>query len=298
MLPLSHNFLFSPDVARALREGRPVVALESTIISHGMPYPQNIQTALEVEGVVSQHGAVPATIAIIGGKPCIGLTRDQLEHIARAGPGLRKVSRRDLPLVLAKGLDGATTVSATMILAAKSGIHVFVTGGIGGVHRGGEYSMDISADLTELARTPVAVICAGAKSADEFPAFFTRSSGCKAPCRADSPLEVACMMHSSQHLQLAMGMVVAVPIPSEAEAEGQVVEEATQRALREAEQDRISGSAVTPFLLERIRALSEGKSLDANIKLIKNNARIGAYVAVAFSSIASSNRELTISSKL
>ncbi|GAX83840.1 hypothetical protein CEUSTIGMA_g11264.t1 [Chlamydomonas eustigma] len=320
MLILNDLFVYSPEVARALQEGRPVVALESTIISHGMPYPQNIQTATEVEEVVSQQGAVPATIAIIGGKPCIGLTREQLEHIAKAGPAVRKVSRRDLPLVIAKGLDGATTVSATMLLAARSGINVFVTGGIGGVHRGGESTMDISADLTELARTPVAVICAGAKSVldiprtleflethgvtvtayqtDEFPAFFTRSSGCKAPCRSDSPLEVACMMHASQQFQLASGMVVAVPIPSEAEAEGQVVEMAIQRALQEAEQNRISGSAVTPFLLERIRALSEGKSLDANIKLIKNNARIGAHVAVVFSNLLSSRGQLTIPSKL
>ncbi|GFR49820.1 hypothetical protein Agub_g11760 [Astrephomene gubernaculifera] len=291
----------SPEVEAALAEGRPVVALESTIISHGMPWPDNLATALEVEGVVRDAGAVPATIAIIQGVPHIGMQREQLEHIARRGTAVQKVSRRDLPLVLAKRMDGATTVSATAALAALAGVHVFVTGGIGGVHRGGEVTMDVSADLTELGRTPIAVVCAGAKSildiprtlevletqgvavaaygTDEFPAFFTPRSGCKAPARVDSAEEAAGMLASLRRLGLGSGMLVAVPVPSEHAAEGEEVEAAIHTALQEAEQRGIKGNEVTPFLLERVRSLTGGRSLAANIKLVKNNARVGAAIA-------------------
>ncbi|KAI8464651.1 MAG: pseudouridine-5'-phosphate glycosidase [Monoraphidium minutum] len=295
------GLVVAAEVAAALREGRPVVALESTIISHGMPYPQNLQTALTVEDAVRRGGAVPATIAIIGGACCVGLSRDQLEHIARSGPAVTKVSRRDLPAVIAAAADGATTVSATMLLAARAGIRVFVTGGIGGVHRGGESSMDVSADLTELARTPVAVICAGAKSVldiprtlefletrgvpvaaygvDELPAFFTRASGCAAPCRVDTPAEAAAMIKASLDLRLGCGMVLAVPIPREHEAEGAAVEGAIAEALAEAGARGIKGAAVTPFLLERIRSSTGGRSLTANIALVTHNAGVGAAVA-------------------
>ncbi|GIL58400.1 hypothetical protein Vafri_13535 [Volvox africanus] len=291
----------SPEVQAALSEGRPVVALESTIITHGMPWPDNLSTALEVEEVVRASGAVPATIAIIKGAPHIGMQREQLEYIAQKGTAVQKVSRRDLPVVMAKQLDGATTVSATSALAALAGIHVFVTGGIGGVHRGGEVTMDISADLTELGRTPIAVVCAGAKSildiprtlevletwgvavasygTDEFPAFFTPRSGCRSPARVDSPAEAAAMLDSVQRLGLGSGMLVAVPIPHEQAAEGEEVEAAIRTALGEADSRGIRGNEVTPFLLERVRALTGGRSLDANIQLVKNNARIGSAIA-------------------
>ncbi|GBF99787.1 hypothetical protein Rsub_12227 [Raphidocelis subcapitata] len=297
----------APEVAAALREGRAVVALESTIISHGMPYPQNLETALEVEARVRAGGAVPATIAIIGGRCCVGLSKEQIERIARGGSAVQKVSRRDLPLAVASGADGATTVSATMLLAARAGIRVFVTGGIGGVHRGGESSMDVSADLTELGRTPVAVICAGAKSvldiprtleyletqgvpvaafgADELPAFFTRHSGCKAPCRVDTPREAAALFKASLDLRLGCGAVVAVPIPAEHEAAGREVEAAIAEALREAERRGIRGAAVTPFLLERIRSTTGGKSLDANVALVKHNAGVGAAIAAELAAL-------------
>jgi len=284
-----------------------VVALESTIISHGMPYPQNLQTALEVEEVVRAGGAVPATIAIIAGQPCIGLDRAQLEHIAKSGTKVAKVSRRDMAHIMALKGDGATTVSATMLLAAAAGIRVFVTGGIGGVHRGGEVTWDVSADLTELGRTPVMVVCAGAKSVldiprtleyletqgvavaaygtAEFPAFFTPRSGCAAPSRVDTPQQAAAMIAASQSLGLASGMVLAVPIPAGDAAEGAEVESAIKQALREADAKGIAGNKVTPFLLERIRDLTGGKSLASNIKLVKNNARVGAAVAAEYAAL-------------
>eukprot|EP00798_Chlamydomonas_sp_ICE-L_P014411 gene14411-20405_t len=325
------------EVSAAHRLVRPTVARESSSISHGMPYPQNLQTALEVEAVVLSQGAVPATIAIIEGQPCIGLERDQLERIARKGLACHKVSRRDLPLVMAQGLDGATTVSATMLLASLAGIKVFVTGGVGGVHRGGESTMDISSDLTELGRTPVAVVCAGVKSVldiprtlefletqgvcvaafntDEFPAFFSRHSGCKAPARVDTPkgaaammhsisrlglsngmllavsipeahaCQAAAMMHSISRLGLSNGMLLAVPIPEAHAAEGTQIEGAIKQALDEADDKGIKGNAVTPFLLERIRQLTGGKSLEANIRLVKNNATVGAQMACALNQL-------------
>lgn len=272
-----------------------------------MPYPQNLRTALEVEEVIRANGATPATIAILKGIPHVGLTLPQLEHIAKAGHEIRKVSRRDLPYIMSCQLDGATTVSATMLLAARAGIDVFVTGGIGGVHRDGERTLDISADLTELGKTPVAVICAGAKSildiprtleyletqgvlvaayrTTTFPAFFTPDSGCTAPCRFDSPEEVARAIVASKKLQLSSGLIVGVPIPQEASAVGEEVEKATVRALQEAKAAEVQGNAVTPFLLRRITELTGGKSLEANIALVKNNARLGALIAVALTTL-------------
>ena len=293
--------VLSPEVANALRNGRPVVALESTIVSHGMPYPQNLSTAQEVEAVVRENGAVPATIAILSGVPHIGLTPSQLERIARGGAAVRKTSRRDLPAVMALRQDGATTVSATMLLASRAGISIFVTGGIGGVHRGGEISMDVSADLTELGRTPVTVISAGAKSVldiprtleyletqgvcvaafgvDDFPAFFSRHSGCKAPTRFDTSAQVAGAIHAAEKMQLGSGMVLGVPIPQQYAAAGAEVEKAIETALSEAEKKGVQGNDVTPFLLKRIRELTGGRSLEANIHLVKNNAAVGARIA-------------------
>jgi len=295
------SLVYSPEVEDALMQGRPIVALESTIVSHGMPFPQNLQTAHEVEEVVRSNGAVPATIAILGGVPHIGLTASQLERIARGGTAVRKTSRRDLPAVIALRQDGATTVSATMLLAARAGISIFVTGGIGGVHRGAETTMDISADLTELGRTPVTVICAGAKSVlditrtleyletqgvcvaaygvDEFPAFFTRHSGCRAPLRLDNPGQIATAIYAADKLKLDSGMVIGVPIPEDYAAAGAEVEKAIETALAEAAESKVMGNDVTPFLLKRIRELTGGRSLTANIDLVKNNAAVGARIA-------------------
>ncbi|KAK9811309.1 hypothetical protein WJX72_001535 [[Myrmecia] bisecta] len=297
----------SAAVQKALRDGSPVVALESTIISHGMPFPQNLQTARDVEAVIRANGATPATIAVLGGVPTVGLTDVQLHSLAQKGLEVRKTSRRDLPYVMAHKLDGSTTVSATMLLAARAGIRVFVTGGIGGVHRGGESTMDISADLTELGRTPVVVVCAGPKSlldiprtleyletqgvcvasygTNEFPAFFTPRSGCMAPARVDSPGEAAAMIRGSLQLGLGSGMVIGVPIPSQFVPAGARIEKAIQTALKEATSKGISGNDLTPFLLDRIRDLTGGASLTANIHLIKNNASVGARIAVALSKL-------------
>ncbi|XP_057458563.1 pseudouridine-5'-phosphate glycosidase isoform X2 [Lotus japonicus] len=244
------------EVSEALSQGRAVVALESTIISHGMPYPQNLETAKEVEGIVRENGAVPATIAILDGTPCIGLSVEELERLATLGTRAQKTARRDIAFVVASGGNGATTVSATMFFASMVHIPVFVTGGIGGVHRHGEYTMDISSDLTELGRTPVAVICAGVKSildiprtleyletqgvcvaaykTNEFPAFFTESSGCKAPCRVDTPEDFARIIEANVKLKLGSGILLAVPIPREHSTSGHVIESAIQKALEEA----------------------------------------------------------------
>lgn len=306
--PVDMPFLVSTEVQHALLNRIPVVALESTIITHGMPYPQNLSTALEVEAVVRENGAVPATIAVLDGVCCIGLNRSQLERLAREGRAVRKVSRRDLPYVLASKKNGATTVSATMLLAARAGIAVFVTGGIGGVHRDGESTMDVSADLTELGKTPVMVVCAGAKSVldiprtleyletqgvcvaaygvEEFPAFFTPHSHCRAPCTVHSPVEAARLLHESQRIQLNSGVLLAVPIPTEDAAEGQEIEAVIQEALDQAKDEGVSGNEVTPFLLSYIHEKSGGRSLVANIKLVKNNARVGAQVARALVGLA------------
>ncbi|RSZ58667.1 pseudouridine-5'-phosphate glycosidase [Massilia atriviolacea] len=298
-----HQYLlFSPEVAAARAAGKPIVALESTIISHGMPYPQNVTMAQEVEHVIRAAGAVPATIAIIEGKICIGLVAEQLELLATS-PDAMKVSRRDLPYVLSQGRLGATTVAATMICAQLAGIHVFVTGGIGGVHRGAETSFDISADLQELARTNVAVVCAGVKSILDigltleylethgvpvisvgqpgFPAFFTRDSGFKADFQLDTALEQAAFIQTKWQLGLNGGIVVSNPVPEAFAMQKDEIDGITEQALREAHDGGVAGKLVTPFLLARIKTLTEGRSLMTNIALVKHNAQVGAELAVA-----------------
>jgi pseudouridine-5'-phosphate glycosidase len=302
-----HSFLlFSPEVAAARTAGKPIVALESTIISHGMPYPQNVQTAREVEQVIRDAGAVPATIAIIGGKICVGLSNAQLELLGSSNDAM-KVSRRDLPYVLSQGKLGATTVAATMICARLAGIDVFVTGGIGGVHRGAETSFDISADLQELAQTSVAVVCAGVKSIldigltleyletygvpvisvgqNGFPAFFTRESGFPADFQLDSPMEQANFIHTKWQLGLAGGVVISNPVPESSAMPKEEIDRITEQALREAQQNGITGKAITPFLLGRIKELTGARSLATNIALVKHNALVGARLAVALRSL-------------
>ncbi|XP_073301205.1 pseudouridine-5'-phosphate glycosidase isoform X2 [Primulina huaijiensis] len=293
----------SSEVSEALSDGKAVVALESTIISHGMPYPQNLETAREVEAIVRQNEAIPATIAILDGIPCIGLCSEELERLAILGRKARKTARRDIAHVVATRGNGATTVSATMFFASMVGIPVFVTGGIGGVHRHGESTMDISSDLTELGRTPVAVVSAGVKSildiprtleyletqgvcvagykTNEFPAFFSETSGCKAPCRVDSPEDCARLIDSNMNLELGSGILIAVPIPREHSASGNKIESAIQKALMDAREQHVTGSAETPFLLARVNELTGGTSLASNIALVKNNARVGAQIAVS-----------------
>ncbi|MDB5793306.1 MAG: pseudouridine-5-phosphate glycosidase [Massilia sp.] len=294
--------LFSPEVAAARNAGLPIVALESTIISHGMPYPQNVQTAREVEQVIRDAGAVPATIAIMDGKICIGLSSEQLEQLGTA-PDAIKVSRRDLAYVLSQRLLGATTVAATMICAQLAGIEVFVTGGIGGVHRGAETSFDISADLQELAQTSVAVVCAGVKSILDigltleylethgvptlsvgqpgFPAFFTRESGFKADFQLDSAEEQANFIRTKWQLGMAGGVVIGNPVPEQSAMPKEEIDRITGQALVEAAQQGVAGKAVTPFLLARIKELTAGRSLVTNIALVKHNALVGSRLAVA-----------------
>jgi len=303
-----HNYLvFSAEVQAAREAGKPVVALESTIISHGMPYPQNVQTAKEVEQIIRDHGAVPATIAIMNGKIHIGLSDAELELLGQSRDAI-KVSRRDLPYVLSTGKLGATTVAATMICAELAGIKVFVTGGIGGVHRGAETSFDISADLQELAQTSVAVVCAGAKSIldlgltleylethgvpvvsvgqEAFPAFFTRDSGFRADFRLDTAQQQAAFLNTKWALGLEGGVVIANPVP-EADAMPEAeIEAITRQALDEAAQQGIGGKAVTPFLLARIKELTAGRSLVTNIALVKNNAVCGAQLAQALNQVS------------
>jgi pseudouridine-5'-phosphate glycosidase len=293
----------SPEVTEALAAGRPVVALESTIIAHGMAYPANVETALAVEQVVRDHGAVPATVAVIGGIPRAGLTREEIERFGREGPGIMKVSVRDLPLVAGRGLDGATTVASTMRLAAMAGIPVFATGGMGGVHRGAGETFDVSADLTEMTRSNVALVTAGAKAildlaltlerletdgvpvvgyqTGEFPAFYSRSSGLKVPMRADSPAEVASIMRSKWDLGLPGAVIVANPIPEADEIPASEIEPVIAAALAEAAHRGIRGKEVTPFLLAEIARVTEGRSLRANIALVKNNARVASEIAMA-----------------
>ena len=299
---MQNYLVYSEEVAQARVAGKPVVALESTIISHGMPYPQNVQTAREVEQIIRDAGAVPATIAVIGGKIRIGLSPDELELLGTT-PNVMKVSRRDLPYVLVTGQFGATTVAATMICAELAGIKVFVTGGIGGVHRGAETSFDISADLQELAQTSVAVVCAGAKSIldlgltleylethgvpvisvgqKQFPAFFTRDSGFNADFQLDSAEQQADFIRAKWQLGLRGGIVVANPVPERDAMPKEEIDAITQQALQEADQQGVAGKAVTPFLLNRIKQLTGGRSLATNIALVKNNARVGAQLAIA-----------------
>jgi pseudouridine-5'-phosphate glycosidase len=293
---------FSPEVQSARAAGKPVVALESTIISHGMPYPQNVQTAREVEQVIRDAGAVPATIALIDGRICVGLADDQLELLGQSKDAI-KVSRRDLAYVLSQKKLGATTVAATMICAKLAGIEVFVTGGIGGVHRGAETSFDISADLQELAQTGVAVVCAGVKSILDigltleylethgvpvvsvgqaaFPAFFTRDSGFRADFQLDTPEEQARFIRTKWQLGLEGGVVVSNPVPEAAAMKNEEIDAIIAQALREAGQQGVKGKLVTPFLLARIKELTGGRSLATNIALVKHNALVGARLAVA-----------------
>ena len=288
----------SPEVAAARAEGKPVVALESTIISHGMPYPQNVETALRVEQTIRDNGAVPATVAILGGRLKAGLTPDEIEYLGKKGRGVAKASRRDLPVLVARGADGATTVTTTMIIAALAGIKVFATGGIGGVHRGAETTMDISADLEELARTPVMVICAGAKSildlgltleyletkgvpvigygTEELPAFYTRRSGFKVDYRIDTPEELAAAFRAKMEMGLGGGMLVTNPIPEEYSMDPEIINAAIDRAIEESVEQGIKGKETTPFLLARIKDLTGGDSLASNIQLVLNNARLAA----------------------
>lgn len=293
----------SPEVDKALREGRAVVALESTIISHGMPYPQNVETALRVEQTIRDNGAVPATVAVIGGRLKAGCTPEEIEYLGKKGQAVTKASRRDLPVLIARGEDGATTVTTTMIIAAMAGIKVFSTGGIGGVHRGAQQTFDISADLEELASTPVMVICAGAKSildlgltleyletkgvpvigygTDELPAFYTRHSGVGVDYRIDTPEELAAMFQAKLDCGLKGGVLVTNPIPEEYSMPKDVIDRAIEQALHEADEQGIHGKQTTPFLLARIKDLTGGDSLEANIQLVLNNARLAARTAVA-----------------
>ena len=292
----------SPEVRQALAERRPVVALESTIISHGMPYPQNVETALNVERIVRENGATPATIAIIGGRLKAGLSHDEIEYLGRKGYDVTKASRRDLPVLVARGEDGATTVATTMIIAAMAGIRVFATGGIGGVHRGAEVTMDISADLEELARTPVLVVCAGAKSildlgltleyletkgvpvigygTEELPAFYTRKSGFGVDYRLDTPGEVAAAFRAKLDMDLGGGMLVTNPIPEAYSTDPDVINKAIDEAVAEAKAQGIHGKQTTPFLLAKIKDITGGDSLASNIRLVYNNAALAAQVAV------------------
>ncbi|XP_042866047.1 pseudouridine-5'-phosphate glycosidase-like [Penaeus japonicus] len=300
----------SREVESAVSSQQPVVALESTIITHGMPYPQNLETALEVEEIIRNEGAVPATVAILGGQVHVGLSGAELETLAEKKEPCVKTSRRDFPFVLAKGLNGGTTVSGTMLVAHKAGIPIFVTGGIGGVHRGAENTLDISADLTELGRTPVAVVSAGVKSIldiektleyletqgvcvsvlgndNQFPDFFTRDSGFQAPCHVETPVLAALMMSKWQEMKMKSGMLIAVPIPEEHQAEGKLIKEAIDEAVVEAK-SAASGRDVTPFILQRVFEITGGQSLKSNIALIKNNAKAGAQIAVELARLKSS----------
>lgn len=302
---MTHPHLYlAPEVATALKNKQAIVALESTIISHGMPFPKNVESALNVEKIVRENGAVPATIAIIDGKLKVGLSESEIQLLGKMEAKAIKTSRRDLSVVVARKESGATTVAATMLIAAMAGIRVFATGGIGGVHRGAEKTMDISADLQELAQTNVAVVCAGAKSildlgltleyletygvpvigyqTDEFPAFYSRKSGLMLQYSAESPVEIAGILQVHLALKLKGGMVIANPIPAAFEMEYAAINEAIAKALEEADAKRISGKAITPFLLSRIEQLTAGKSLEANIQLVYNNAKLAAEIAVAF----------------
>ncbi|MBP6720514.1 MAG: pseudouridine-5'-phosphate glycosidase [Rhodoferax sp.] len=297
----------APEVQQALRDNKPVVALESTIISHGMPYPQNVTTALQVEAEVRAHGAVPATIAIIDGRLKAGLSEEDIELLGKRGRDAVKVSRRDIPFVIAAGQMGATTVASTMIISAMAGIKIFATGGIGGVHRNAQQSFDISADLQELAQTPVAVVCAGAKSildlrltleylethgvpvvgyqTDTLPAFFTRDSEFSVDYRLNSPLEIARVLHAKWSMGLQGGMVIANPIPDAFAMPRALIDGAIEQALQEASAQGIGGKESTPFLLARVCELTGGDSLAANIQLVLNNARLAAAVGLELTAV-------------
>ena len=295
----------STEVKEALEQGKPVVALESTIISHGMPYPQNVETAMNVEKLIRENGAVPATIAIIKGRLKAGLTAEEIDYLGRAGHAVPKASRRDLPVLVAKG--GACTVTTTMMIAHMAGIQVFATGGIGGVHRGAETTMDISADLEELGQTPVMVVCAGAKSildlgltleyletkgvpvigygTNELPAFYTRKSGFGVDYELDTPEELAAAFHAERELGMKNGMLVTNPIPEKYSMDHKVIDKAIEQALAEAKAQGIHGKETTPFLLAKVKDLTGGDSLESNIQLVYNNAVLGAKTACALAAL-------------
>ncbi|KGO12887.1 pseudouridine-5'-phosphate glycosidase [Clostridium botulinum] len=297
----------SKEVSEALKENKPVVALESTIISHGMPYPKNAETALNVEKIIRDKGAIPATIAILNGRLKVGLTKDEIEYLGKRGKEVVKTSRRDIPFILAKKLDGATTVASTMIVANLAGIKVFGTGGIGGVHRGAQESFDISADLQELANTNVAVVCAGAKSildigltleyletqgvpvvgfgTEELPAFYTRKSGFKVDYRVDTAKELAEALKAKWDLGLKGGMVVGNPIPEEYQMDYDTITKAINDAVKEAEEKGIKGKESTPFLLAKVKDITKGKSLEANIQLVYNNVSVASDLAIELSKL-------------
>lgn len=301
-----------PEVKKALDEGKAVVALESTIISHGMPYPQNVETALNVEKIVRENGAVPATIAILGGKLKVGLTPDEIEYLGKKGTEVVKTSRRDIPFILSKKLDGATTVATTMIIANLAGIRVFGTGGIGGVHRGAQQTFDISADLQELAHTDVAVVCAGAKSildlgltleyletqgvtvvgfgTDELPAFYTRRSGLKVDYRVDNEKDLALALKAKWDLGLQGGMVIGNPIPAEFEMDYDTINAAIEKALKEADEKGVKGKEITPFLLAKVKDITGGASLDSNIHLVYNNVKVASKLAVELCKLAAEEK--------
>lgn len=303
---LNKYLCVSEEVKNAVEQGKPVVALESTIISHGMPYPKNVETALEVERIIRENGAVPATIAIIKGELKVGLSKDEIEYLGK-GENIIKTSRRDLPFIIAKKLDGATTVASTMILANLAGIKIFATGGIGGVHRGAQQTFDISADLQELANTNVAVVCAGAKSildigltleyletsgvpvvgykTDELPAFYTRKSGFEVDYKVENPVELAEALKAKWDLGLNGGMVIANPIPEEYEMDYDTITKAIEDAVKEADEKGIKGKESTPFLLSKVKEITGGSSLESNIKLVYNNAEVGAKLAVELSKL-------------
>lgn len=298
---MNKHLELSPEVKSAIENGEPIVALESTIISHGMPYPQNVETALMVEEAIRKEGAVPATIAVIKGKLKAGLTKEEIEYLGKKGPAVTKASRRDLPVLVAQKRDGATTVATTMIIAHLAGIKIFATGGVGGVHRGAETTMDISADLEELSRTPVMVVCAGAKSildlgltleyletkgvpvigyqTNELPAFYTRVSGFKVDYRIDTPEDLAAAFKAQQEMGLHSGMLVTNPIPEEWSMDPNYINQAIDQAVKEAKQQGIHGKETTPFLLAKVKDLTGGDSLKANIQLVLNNARLAARTA-------------------
>lgn len=291
----------APEVQKALEEGRPVVALESTIISHGMPYPQNVETALKVEQIVRDNGAVPATIAIIKGRLKVGISPEEIDYLGKKGLDVIKSSRRDIPILVAREEDGAATVATTMILADMAGVKVFATGGIGGVHRGAETTMDISADLEELSMTPVMVVCAGAKSildlgltleyletkgvpvigyqTSELPAFYTRKSGFSVDYQMDTPKEIADSFNAKLALELKGGMLVTNPIPEKYSMDHEYINQAIEDALVRAREQGIKGKETTPYLLNEIQLITGGQSLESNIKLVFNNAKLASEIA-------------------
>ncbi len=293
--------VISEEVKKALKKGKPIVALESTIISHGMPYPKNVETALNVEKIVRDNGAIPATIAIIKGKLTVGISEEEIDYLGKKGLDVTKASRRDIPVLVSRGEDGATTVAATMIIANLAGIKIFATGGIGGVHRGAETTMDISADLEELGNTGVNVICAGAKSildlgltmeyletkgvpvigykTDSLPAFYTRESDFNVNYRMDTPLEIAKAIKAKDDLKYKGAMLIANPIPEEYSMDSAQINSVIENAVMEAKEKGVKGKDITPFLLDKIQKITEGRSLEANIQLVYNNVKLGAQIA-------------------